>query len=59
MYYFDFLASDLLYALTNITKATLEDGTTIEGKLFDDQKDALTVKDDKYYALPTFAAFTG
>ena len=59
MYYFDFLANDLLYDLTDITKATLEDGTTIEGKLFDDQKDSLTIKNGKYYALPTFAGFTG
>ncbi|MBQ4053497.1 MAG: hypothetical protein IJD33_04075 [Clostridia bacterium] len=58
-YYFDFLAQDLLYDLTDITKATLEDGTTIEGKLFDDQKESLTVKNGKYYALPTFSGFTG
>ena len=63
MYYFDFLANDLLYDLTNITKETLDDGTTIEGKLFDDQKDSLTIKNGKYYESESnsliYADFTG
>ena len=58
-FYFDYLANNLLYDLTDITKETLEDGTTIEGKLFDNQKEALTIDNGKYYALPTFAGWGG
>ncbi|MBE5751982.1 MAG: hypothetical protein E7357_06175 [Clostridiales bacterium] len=56
LYYADFMADETLYDLTEIVKA--ENGA-IENKLYDDQKTALTAFDDKYYALPTFAGFTG
>ena len=56
MYYADFMADNSLYDLTEIVKA---DNGAIENKLYDDQKTALTAFNDKYYALPTFAGFTG
>lgn len=56
MYYADFMADGSLYDLTEIVKA---DNGAIENKLYDDQKTALTAFNDKYYALPTFAGFTG
>jgi hypothetical protein len=48
-----------LYDLTDIVDDQLTDGKTIDSKLYNDQKDLLTVKDDKYFALPTFAISTG
>ncbi len=59
MYYLDLASSDLLYDLTGIMDDTLSDGKTVESKLYDDQKELLTVKEDKYFALPTFAITTG
>lgn len=59
MYYLDLASSDLLYELTDAVKDKLSDGKTIETKLYDDQKEMLTVKDNKYYSLPTFAISTG
>lgn len=56
MYYADFMADGTLYDLTDIVKAN--EGA-IENKLYDDQKSALTAFGNKYYALPTFAGFTG
>ena len=61
MYYFDYLAGKSLYDMTNIVKnKQLQDGSgTIESKLFDDQKEALTVDNGKYYALPVFTGISG
>ncbi len=59
MYYLDLASNNLLYDLTDIMDDTLADGKTIESKLYDDQKELLTVKDDKYLSLPTFAISTG
>ena len=56
MYYADFMADGTLYDLTEIVRAN--EGA-IENKLYDDQKSALTAFGNKYYALPTFAGFTG
>lgn len=44
-------------AATSVTDA--EVGTSVEDKLYDDQKSVYTMKEEKYYALPTFAGFTG
>lgn len=61
MYYFDYLAGNYLYDITKIVKnEQLADGTgTIENKLFDDQKAALTADNGKYYVLPVFAGISG
>ncbi|MBQ8658522.1 MAG: hypothetical protein IJ506_05245 [Clostridia bacterium] len=59
MYYLDLAASNLLYDLTDIMDDTLSDGKTIESKLYEDQQEMLTVKEDKYFSLPTFAITTG
>ncbi len=59
VYYLDLASIDLLYDLTDIMDDTLSDGKTIESKLYGDQKKVLTVKEDKYFALPTFAVGSG
>ena len=61
LYYTDLLdatGSSLIIDLTDIVKAELADGKTIESKLNTEQKQVLQ-KNGKYYALPTFAGYTG
>ena len=60
LYYFDYLAKDLLYDLTDVVKAELPDGSgTIENKLFDDQVETFSAVGGKYYSLPSFVSFPG
>lgn len=54
-----YVTDGLLADITDIVKGEVAAGEgMVEDKLFDDQKTALG-KDGKYYALPTFAGFTG
>ncbi len=57
--YYDYLEDGSILDITNWVQAPLTDSKTIESKLFDDQKAALTAAGGKYYSLPTFAGFTG
>ncbi len=61
LYYTDLLnetGSSLVMELTDVVRATLSDNKTIESKLNTEQKDVLQ-DNGKYYALPTFAGYTG
>lgn len=61
LYYTEYAANNFVLDLTDVVTSELKDGSgTIESKLFDDQKVALTATEDKkYYALPVFAGFNG
>ena len=57
--YYDYLENQTILDITDWVKAPLSDGKTIESKMYDDQKAALSASEGKYYSLPTFSGFTG
>lgn len=58
--YLDYVSFNHLYDITDWVKEDLADGTgSIESKLYDEQKQALTILEGRYYSLPTFACFNG
>ncbi len=59
MYTTNYVAKNYLYDLSDVVAATLDDGKTIESKMFDDQKTALKAFNDSYYSIPVFAGFNG
>ena len=59
MYTTNYVAKDYLYDLSGWVSAPVDDGKTLESKMFDDQKAVLKAFNDKYYSLPVFAAFNG
>ena len=57
--YNELAASGLILDITDMVRAENEDGKTIESKLSQQQKSALTAVNDKYYALPHFEYYPG
>ncbi|MBO5737573.1 MAG: hypothetical protein J6S04_07165 [Clostridia bacterium] len=59
MYTTNYVAKNYLYDLSELVSSALDDGKTLESKMFNDQKAALKAINDKYYSLPVFAGFNG
>lgn len=57
--YYDLASSGMLLPITDIVRATGTDGKTIESKLSDRQRQALTALDGEYYALPHYEFYGG
>ena len=65
VFYNDLVVEDLVLDISDIVKAPLSningcnETGTIEDKLFDEQKEALTALDGNYYVLPHYECYSG